>query len=94
MCNPYGMTKRADEEARLFGATSVLGNAAAEVFPSYPGLVFAKGELRSMTWGFSLLLRGKAGQPLKLKPVNNTRADKLDSFMWRYSFEERAASFL
>ena len=25
----------------------------------------------------------------KPRPVNNARADKLDSFMWRYSFEER-----
>jgi hypothetical protein len=25
----------------------------------------------------------------KPKPVNNTRADKLDSFMWRYSFAKR-----
>lgn len=42
-----------------------------------------------MTWGFPLVLKGKNGQPLKPKPVNNTRADKLDSFMWRYSFAER-----
>ena len=27
--------------------------------------------------------------PLKPKPVNNTRADKLETFFWRYSFEER-----
>jgi putative SOS response-associated peptidase YedK len=84
------MTKGNDEVARLFGATSVFpGNAAAEVFPGYPGLVFARGELRSMTWGFPLSLKGKAGQPLKPKPVNNTPADKLGSFMWRYSFAER-----
>jgi len=42
-----------------------------------------------MTWGFPLVLKGKNGQPLKPKPVNNTRTDKLDSFFWRYSFEER-----
>ena len=42
-----------------------------------------------MTWGFPLVLKGKSGQPLKPKPVNNTRADKLDSFMWRFSFQER-----
>jgi hypothetical protein len=42
-----------------------------------------------MVWGFPLVLKGKSGQPLKPKPCNNTRADKLDSFMWRYSFEER-----
>ena len=64
-------------------------NAAAEVYPGYPGLVFARGELRSMVWSFPLSMKGKSGQPLKPKPVNNTRADKLDSFMWRYSFAER-----
>jgi putative SOS response-associated peptidase YedK len=43
-----------------------------------------------MTWGFPLTLKSKkTGLPLKPKPVNNTRADKLDSFMWRYSFVER-----
>jgi putative SOS response-associated peptidase YedK len=53
-------------------------------------MVVAGGELRSMTWGFPLTLKGKkTGLPLKLKPVNNTRADKLDSFKWRYSFTER-----
>lgn len=33
--------------------------------------------------------QGREGQPLKPKPVNNARTDKLDSFFWRYSFEER-----
>ena len=42
-----------------------------------------------MVWGFPLALKGKSGQPLKPKPVNNARADKLDSFIWRYSFAER-----
>ena len=31
----------------------------------------------------------KDGRPLKPRPVNNARADKLDGFMWRYSFQER-----
>jgi putative SOS response-associated peptidase YedK len=35
-----------------------------------------------MTWGFPVVLKGKQGQPLKPKPVNNARFDKLDSF-WR-----------
>ena len=91
MCNLYRMRSAPGEAARLFGAVSVQpGNAASEVFPGYPGLVFAKGELRSMVWGFPLALKSKkTGQPLKPRPVNNTRADKLDSFMWRYSFQER-----
>lgn len=35
------------------------------------------------------MLKGARGQSLKLKPVNNARADKLDNFMWRNSFAER-----
>jgi putative SOS response-associated peptidase YedK len=82
MCNLCRMTKAPDEVARLFGATMVQPhNAAAEVFPGYPRLVFARGELGSMTWGFPLVMKGKSGQSLKPKPVNNTRADKLDGFM-------------
>ena len=44
--------------------------------------------VEGMTWGFPLRLSGmKPGS--KPKPINNARADKLDSHMWRYSFEER-----
>ena len=90
MCNLYRLRRAPEEVAVLFGASAIhAGNAAAEVYPGYPGLVFARGELRSMVWGFPLAMKGKSGQPLKPKPVNNTRADKLDSFMWRYSFQER-----
>ena len=90
MCNLYRMTKATAEVANLFRAThGSIGNFATEVYPGYPGLVVAGGELRSMAWGFPLVLKGKNGQPLKPKPVNNARADKLDGFMWRYSFAER-----
>lgn len=90
MCNLYRMSASSAEVAKLFGAAErTPSNAGAEVFPGYPGIVVAGGEVRSMTWGFPLVLKGKNGQPLKPKPVNNTRADKLDSFMWRYSFQER-----
>ena len=90
MCNLYRMTKASDEVARVFKAdVRSVGNAGAEVYPGYPGLVVAQGELRSMTWGFPLALKGKSGQALKPKAVNNARADKLDGFMWRYSFQER-----
>jgi putative SOS response-associated peptidase YedK len=85
-------TEKANEEvAQLFGAiVGQVGNAGGgEVYPGYPGLVVAQGELRSMVWGFPLSLKGKNGQPLKPKPVNNARADKLDNFMWRFSFQER-----
>jgi len=76
-------------------ALRAINNAAGSnhgelVYPQYPGLVVAAGEVRSMTWGFPLAQRSKkTGQPLKSRPVNNARTDKLDSFMWRYSFSER-----
>ena len=99
MCNLYRMTKATAEVAHLFGAQlGSTGNFATEVFPGYPGLVVAPQagsasprslELRSRVWGFPLVLKGKNGQPLKPKPINNARADKLDGFMWRYSFQER-----
>jgi putative SOS response-associated peptidase YedK len=98
MCNLYRMTKATAEVANLFrGVVGSVGNYASEVYPGYPGLVFAQAEggrtgareLRSMAWGFPLVLKGKNGQPLKPKPINNARADKLDGFMWRYSFAER-----
>ena len=98
MCNLYRMTRAHAEVANLFkAALGSVGNVGAEVYPGYPGLVVARAgggksqtrELRSMVWGFPLVLKGKNGQPLKPKPVNNARADKLDGFMWRYSFAER-----
>src|SRR3954464_15057413 len=99
MCNLYRLTKAHAAIAQLFGAKlGSIGNAGEEVYPGYPGLVVAPQagggetrtlELRSMVWGFPLVLKGKNGQPLKPKPVNNARADKLDGFMWRYSFAER-----
>lgn len=91
MCNLYRMTKNAEEVAKWFDAIAARGGAnfGAEVYPGYPGLVVAQGQVRQMTWGFPLVMKGKSGQPLKPKPVNNARTDKLDSFFWRYSFEER-----
>jgi len=100
MCNLYRLTKAHAAIAQLFDARlGSIGNAGEEVYPGYPGLVVARGELRSMVWGFPLVLgakqnrrsrdNGKNGQPLKPKPINNARADKLDGFMWRYSFQER-----
>jgi putative SOS response-associated peptidase YedK len=91
MCNLYRMTKNKDEVAKWFDAIESLGGAnfGEEVYPGYPGLVVAGGEVRQMSWGFPLVMTGKSGQKLKPKPVNNARTDKLDSFFWRYSFEER-----
>lgn len=91
MCNLYRMTKPKAEVAAWFDAVNELGGAnfGDEVYPGYPGAVVADGALRQMTWGFPLALKGKAGQPLKPKPVNNARTDKLSGFFWRFSFEER-----
>jgi hypothetical protein len=59
--------------ANLFGAKlGEVGNAGGgEVHPGYPGFVLSDGQSRSMAWGFPLTLKGKSGQPLKPKPVNN-----------------------
>jgi len=91
MCNLYRMTKNAHEVAAWFGAVEGAGGAnfAAEAYPGYTGLVIADGAVRAMTWGFPLVLKGKQGQPLKPKPVNNARADKLGTGFWRHAFEHR-----
>ena len=91
MCNLYRMTKNASEVAAWFDAVDAAAGAnfAAEVYPGYTGLVVAEGQVRPMAWGFPLGLKGTKGQPLKPKPVNNARTDKLSSFFWRHSFEER-----
>lgn len=91
MCNLYRMTKSRTEVAKLFevDAGEGGGNFGEEVYPGYPGLVVAQGCVRQMNWGFPLVMKGKSGQMLKPKPVNNTRTDKLDSHFWRDSFEAR-----
>ena len=91
MCNLYKNQKSSAEIASLFGVSPEMGaNFAEEVYPGYPGAVIADNQLRSMVWGFPLTLKSKkTGEPLKPKPVNNARTDKLDSYMWRNSFAER-----
>ena len=92
MCNLYRMTKSDGEVAKWFDAVNAASrsNSADHIWPGYPGLVVADGELRSMSWGFPLVMKSKrTGEPLKPKPVNNARTDKLDSFFWKSSFEKR-----
>jgi putative SOS response-associated peptidase YedK len=91
MCNLYRMTKNASEVAAWFAAVEGAGGAnfAAEVYPGYAGLVVAEGEVRPMTWGFPLAMTGAKGQPLKPKPVNNARTDKLATPFWRDAFQRR-----
>ena len=98
MCNLYRTRKSLDEIARLFDANLPEGvrvaNQPGEVYPGTPGTV-VRGvsdgrQLACMVWGFPFAQKSKkTGKPLKPRPVNNTRTDKLDSFFWRYSFEER-----
>lgn len=90
MCNLYRMSKPAAEVARLFDVELMHGGNAGEyVYPGYPGWVVGQNHMKTMHWGFPLALRGKSGQPLKPKAVNNTRSDKLTSSFWRASFEHR-----
>lgn len=91
MCNLYRMTKTVDEVAKLFDAANDAAgtNLGADIYPGYPGLVLESGHLRQMSWGFPLQMKGAKGQPLKPKPVNNARTDKLGSFFWKPSFETR-----
>ena len=91
MCNLYRMTKNPDEVAKWFAAVNEAdgSNFGAEVYSGYPGLVVAEGKMKACTWGFPLHRTGAKGQPLKPRPVNNTRADKLGSPFWKASFEKR-----
>jgi putative SOS response-associated peptidase YedK len=45
--------------------------------------------LEQMTWGFPVVLKGKRGEPLKPKPVNNARFDKLKGFWRRWASEPK-----
>ncbi len=90
MCNLYRMSKPAQDAAALFDVPlQAGGNAGEEVYPGYPGFVVAEGQMRTMHWGFPLSLKGKSGQMLKPKPVNNARTDKLATPFWKNSFVER-----
>ncbi|WP_338240997.1 SOS response-associated peptidase [Aurantiacibacter hainanensis] len=95
MCNLYRMAKSQDEVAHFFDAiaqdlsVSPGGNAPELVYPGYPGMVLADGRLTQMTWGFPLARKGAKGQPLKPKPINNARSDKLGSPFWSASFRAR-----
>lgn len=105
MCILYKLSNSAAEIARLFDAKDRTegANRADRVYPGQPGLVVTeeegraedgsattKREVRQMSWGFPLVLKSKrTGEPLKPKPVNIAREDKLDSFFWRDSWQNR-----
>lgn len=74
MCNLYRVRTSHEEVARYFDASLTASNAAEESYPGTPGLVVTEEEgarnLRSMTWGFPLRLKGMKPDA-KPKPVNN-----------------------
>ncbi|MCW2386945.1 MULTISPECIES: SOS response-associated peptidase [unclassified Sphingobium] len=77
-------TIRATFGARMFRE---FNEGPLVVHPKDPGLVVLQHEgqrvVDQMTWGFPVSLKStKTGLPLKPKPVNNARFDKLGGF-WR-----------
>ena len=94
MCNLYRMANSQDEVAHFFDAIAqdmavAPGNAPEQIYPGYPGIVMAENTVRTMAWGFPLARTGAKGQPLKPKPVNNARTDKLSGPFWSASFRAR-----
>lgn len=92
MCNraERGETQKV---LKLFGARqgARFNEGPMQIHPNQPGQVIRLegGErvLEQMSWGFPVTLRGKSGQQLKPKPVNNARFDKLGSFWKRWAVE-------
>lgn len=75
MCNLYTVRTSPDAIASHFATmASVQTNAPDEVYPGTPGIAITQSdgwrELRSMTWGFPLRLKGMKPEA-KPKPVNN-----------------------
>jgi putative SOS response-associated peptidase YedK len=90
MCNRYqpGERQRIEDHfsAKVLRAYN---EGPATVHPKEPGWVVRQRDgqmvLEQMTWGFPVVLRGKQGQPLKPRPVNNARFDKLGAFWKRWA---------
>lgn len=90
MCNLYRLQSGNAVIAQMFGVDAPApDNRADEIYPGYPGVVLAQGALRTMAWGFPVVLKGRQGQPLRPKPVTNARDDKLHTRFWRDSFVAR-----
>jgi putative SOS response-associated peptidase YedK len=93
MCNLY--TLRVESWNSVFGASLadvMVGEnlPPPDVYPAGPGIVInSDRKAHKMTWGFPLVLKGKAGQLLKPRPVNNARTDKLGGPFWSASVRER-----
>jgi len=97
MCNLYRMTKPVDEVAQLFETSNAAAgsNSGSEVYPGYPGLVIADGELKAMAWGFPLAMRSeRTGEPLKLSPSTTLGRTSLVAVFGAPVSNIGAASFL
>lgn len=87
MCNRYKPGERVTIR-EFFGAKLFrdFNDGPRIAHPKDPGWVVRPVDggmaLDQMTWGFPAYLRGKTGQPLKVKPVNNARFDKLGGY-WK-----------
>lgn len=92
MCNLYELGLTSEQIADIF---RVIKRKRSEnrnrlVYPGYPGLVVARGEVQQMSWGFPLpQVSKKTGKQIKPRAVNNARTDKLTTPFWRSSFEQR-----
>ncbi|WP_375194872.1 SOS response-associated peptidase [Sphingobium sp.] len=95
MCN---RAERGDTQKvlNLFGARRGVrfNEGPLETHPAQPGTVIRLEDgqrvLEQMTWGFPLAQKSKkTGQPLKPKPVNNARFDKLGSYWKRWAVDPR-----
>ena len=87
MCNAYELGKRGGSFPSRVKAASVRELLSVDAFrlirrTDPAPVITSDGELATMRWGFR--------RP-KLGPVNNSRADKLDSPMWRETPERSSA---
>lgn len=90
MCNRYTPGEREAIMNHFAATTGAPYNAEADrIHPKDLGPVvrLVEGEMvmQRMTWGFPVVLRGKKGQPLAPKAVNNARFDKLGAFWKRWA---------
>ena len=93
MCNLYSMTKSRDAVGKLFKVSDnrlPLFDWADAIFPGNTAPIIRNAsdgerELVNQSWGFVLVMDGKAP-----RRVTNVRDDKIrSSSFWRGSFEER-----
>lgn len=90
MCNRYqpGERQRIEDHFKAKRLREY-NEGPPTVHPKDPGWVVRLLDgamvLEQMTWGFPVVLKGKQGQPLKPKPVNNARFDKLGAFWKRWA---------